>query len=698
MEEGGVREKISLRAYYEGTLVAMLGWLFLLTWAAQTVSHWVLVPVGIFALYCFRVFWRGTARSKWAPIAVWILLTLVGAYYYYEDRDIIWLFSYSALGLIPFLLTRREKFSGYWTSVVGIILLALINLLAGDSLSEFLIFIALASTLVFSLNAAHLYFYVGPTEASVRRLPHHYFLPFVGSVALGLCVGGLLFVFFPRALQWQNPLGMRQKASTTGYSGQVSLGDSSIVESQSVAMIVESSDPIWLQYQSPFLLMRGNTLDRFDGVRWQATTSDRIPYRSPSDLTFTSSFEKRFLRLRIFRELHSSQAVFLTGAVHDAVLPRPVVGALRVDRNGGLSREARGDLRYSYFLSVSPTRRPAVLDKITRREFARKLQRPEKLKYSFGRDAEDFSRFLAVPPDIAHAAYFRNWMSEVYENRPPETVGPIFGKLLNHFKTQFRVGYEAASNGVVSLETFLKDGRYGHCEYFATASVLLLRSLGIPARIALGYRGGNFNPLSQVLEIREANAHAWVEAYVPDVGWLSFDPTPLIVRPITPKWTDRVQAYWAASRYWLQRYLVDYNSQTQAGLFQNLGNGASWRKPGTASLSHRNWLLPVSLLIFLIMGGLFARRSWRGWRRRRGSLLPLYYVEFETRLKAMGWTRAAGETYARFHARLVSSGRFSEVVTEVGNGLERDLYSGRPTTKAERRAYSERIRLLGVHT
>ncbi len=693
-----MREKISLRGYYEGTLIAMLAWLFLLTWAAQTVSHWVLVPTGIFALYCFRIFWRGMARPKWVPTAAWLLLTAIGGYFYFDDRDILWLFSYSALGLIPFLLTRRETFSGYWTTVVGVILLALIDLLAGDSLSEFLIFIALASTLVFSLNAAHLYFYVGPTEASVRRLPHHYFMPFVGSVALGLCVGGLLFVFFPRALQWQNPLGMRQKASTTGYSGQVSLGDSSIVESQSVAMIVESSDPIWLQYQSPFLLMRGNTLDRFDGVRWQATHADRVPYNSPADLTFTSSFEKRFLRLRVFRELHSNQAVFLTGAVHDAVIPRAVVGALRVDRNGGLSREARGDLRYAYSLSVSPTRRPAILDRITRREFARKLQNPEKLKFSFGRDAEDFSRFLAVPPEIARAPYFRNWMSEVYENRPPETVGPVFGKLLNHFKTQFRVGYEVASKGVVSLATFLKEGRYGHCEYFATASVLLLRSLGIPARIALGYRGGSFNPLSQVLEIRESNAHAWVEAYVPDVGWIAFDPTPLVVRPITPTWTDRLQAYWAASRYWLQRYLVDYNSQTQAGLFQNLGNGASWRKRGTASLSPRSWILPASLLLALVMGGVLARRSWKSWRRRRGRPLPGYYLEFESRLKALGWSRAVGETYARFHDRLIASGGFSEVVRDIGLALEKDLYSGRPTSKSERRVFSERIRVLGVRS
>lgn len=693
-----MREKISLRGYYEGTLVVLLGWLFLLTWAAQTVSHWVLIPTGAFALYCFRIFWRGVARPKWAPIIVWFLLAAVGAYHYYDDRDILWLFSYSSLGLIPFLLTRRETFTGYWTSVVGIILLALINLLAGDSLAEFLIFIALASTLVFSLNAAHLYFYVGPTEASVRRLPHHYFLPFLGSVALGLCVGGLLFVFFPRALQWQNPLGMRQKASVTGYSGKVSLGDASIVESQSVAMIVEASDPVWLQYQGPFLLMRGSTLDRFDGVRWQATHPDRIPYSSPSDLLFTSSFEKRFLRLRILRERHSSQDIFLTGAVHDAVLPRAVVGALRVDRNGSLSREARGDLRYAYSLSVSPTRRPPMLDKLTRRDYSRKLQRPENLKFSFGRNAEDFSRFLEVPPEIARAAYFRNWVNEVFDGRPPEVAGPIFGRLVNHFKTQFRVGYEAASNGVVSLETFLKDGRYGHCEYFATASVLLLRTLGIPARLALGYRGGTFNALSQVLEIRESNAHAWVEAYVPDVGWLSFDPTPLVVRPITPNWAHRLEAYWTASRYWLQRYLVDYNSQTQAGIFQNIGSGATWRKRGTASSVHQSWVVPLSSLLVLFIGGWLARRTWKGWRRRRGTFLPVYYLEFEARIKAMGWTRAAGETYARFHRRLIASGQFSEVVEEIGAALERDLYSGRPTSKSERRVYSERIRLLGLRS
>lgn len=73
---------------------------------------------------------------------------------------------------------------------------------------------------------------------------------------------------------------------------------------------------------------------------------------------------------------------------------------------------------------------------------------------------------------------------------------------------------------------FLKSNRSGHCEYFASAMVLLARSLEIPARVVGGYRVTEYNPLGDYWVVREKNAHAWVEAWVPGKGWTSFDPTP----------------------------------------------------------------------------------------------------------------------------------------------------------------------------
>lgn len=81
------------------------------------------------------------------------------------------------------------------------------------------------------------------------------------------------------------------------------------------------------------------------------------------------------------------------------------------------------------------------------------------------------------------------------------------------------------------VEDFLFVHKSGHCEYFATAMVLLLRSQGIPARMVSGYLGAEFNPLEGYHIVRQTNAHAWVEAQVDGSDWRVFDPTPPSGRP-----------------------------------------------------------------------------------------------------------------------------------------------------------------------
>lgn len=74
---------------------------------------------------------------------------------------------------------------------------------------------------------------------------------------------------------------------------------------------------------------------------------------------------------------------------------------------------------------------------------------------------------------------------------------------------------------------FLFEGREGHCEFFASAMVVLLRHEGIPARLVAGYHGGNAVAGGDRVVVRRSNAHTWVEAWVgPDRGWVVFDPTP----------------------------------------------------------------------------------------------------------------------------------------------------------------------------
>jgi transglutaminase-like putative cysteine protease len=77
-----------------------------------------------------------------------------------------------------------------------------------------------------------------------------------------------------------------------------------------------------------------------------------------------------------------------------------------------------------------------------------------------------------------------------------------------------------------SVDQFLFVDREGVCEHYASAMVVLLRSLGVPARLAAGYGSGDYNAITGFYEVRANDAHAWVEVYFPEYGWVPFDPTP----------------------------------------------------------------------------------------------------------------------------------------------------------------------------
>lgn len=131
-----------------------------------------------------------------------------------------------------------------------------------------------------------------------------------------------------------------------------------------------------------------------------------------------------------------------------------------------------------------------------------------------------------VSPAIAQLA------AEVAGTGPPR----LQAQRLETFLTaefEYTLDLVGAPRSADPLETFLFETRRGHCEYFATAMVLMLRSVGIPARLATGYLGGEYNPLEGYMIVRQANAHAWVEAYLPESGWTDFDPTPAAGRPLT---------------------------------------------------------------------------------------------------------------------------------------------------------------------
>ncbi len=79
--------------------------------------------------------------------------------------------------------------------------------------------------------------------------------------------------------------------------------------------------------------------------------------------------------------------------------------------------------------------------------------------------------------------------------------------------------------GVDPVEWFLFEMKQGYCTYYATSMVMMLRSLGIPSRLAAGFAQGEWDAASQLYIVRERDAHTWVEVYFPGYGWIEFEPT-----------------------------------------------------------------------------------------------------------------------------------------------------------------------------
>jgi len=114
----------------------------------------------------------------------------------------------------------------------------------------------------------------------------------------------------------------------------------------------------------------------------------------------------------------------------------------------------------------------------------------------------------------------------------------------------------------------------GHCEYFASAMVMMCRSLGVNARMVTGYRGGEFNSLGGYYVVKQKHAHAWVEVFVPNRGWTLFDPTPggtEVAAASTSSWTrwfsevsEIIQKSWLST-------VVSFDNNSRQFIFGTVG-------------------------------------------------------------------------------------------------------------------------------
>ena len=208
-----------------------------------------------------------------------------------------------------------------------------------------------------------------------------------------------------------------------------------------------------------------------------------------------------------------------------------------------------------------------------------------------------------------------------------------------------------------AVDQFLFVDRVGFCEQIATSLVVMLRSQGIPARLAVGYAAGERNPFTGLYEVRAKDAHAWAEVYFPSVGWQAFDPTASVPLSGDPP-PD-------AARVGLGTYLNAHFGR--------------YVRPGAA------------LLAGLVALGLFAAlwrptRAFVARRRRRANATwaELTLIRLEAIGTKLGRPRGTGETAREYARALQRTVLPDERFTPIIDAMERDAYGPLPVDDEER--------------
>ncbi|MCX4243254.1 transglutaminase TgpA family protein [Paraliomyxa miuraensis] len=152
-------------------------------------------------------------------------------------------------------------------------------------------------------------------------------------------------------------------------------------------------------------------------------------------------------------------------------------------------------------------------------------------------------------------------------------VDAIMGHLRGYEYTLEQRVSDRVRDGADPIVGFLLDTRAGHCEYFATAMVVLLREVGVPARIVNGYYGAHHNAVGEFYAVRQADAHSWVEVHFGPLGWVTFDPTPPSGRYAgddAPWWPAATELIDALRNSYLE-HVIDYDLGKQLAALERLG-------------------------------------------------------------------------------------------------------------------------------
>jgi transglutaminase-like putative cysteine protease len=192
-----------------------------------------------------------------------------------------------------------------------------------------------------------------------------------------------------------------------------------------------------------------------------------------------------------------------------------------------------------------------------------------RLARDLGRGAEEEG--LAAPDSEVLRAFARDAFGGIDAAADPEGAARALEGVFH--RPPFRYQLDLAPRGPNALEDFLTARRAGHCQTYASAMALLLRSSGVPARFVTGFLGGEIGAFGRYVLVRGNNVHAWVEVWCgAEKGWVTFDPTPAAGQPKLERvpLSARLRQVTDGIEFFYDRFVLSFGQSDQAEMLRRL--------------------------------------------------------------------------------------------------------------------------------
>lgn len=475
-----------------------------------------------------------------------------------------------------------------------------------------------------------------------RRLP----LVSVGLLVLIVILALPFFLIAPRTASSALRRGGNGVSGFIGFSDNVTLGQIGQLKSSDEVFMHVRIDNLGVIPPSG-LRWRGVALDEFTGKAWKKSRMAERFEKKES--------ESGFFKLGTTEDLQRlTTQTFMMEPVDTAVLfgaPRIVavqgrLPFLRVDAEGAIQTRPHDQERVAYKV-FSDTTEPGA-----------NVLRSDRLQYTV-----ESARYLELPPNLDPR--IGTLTRDVIKKSGAKTWYDAAHAIEAYLRENFGYTLELKAGGPDPLADFLFNVKQGHCEYFATAMAVMLRTQGIATRVVNGFLPGEYNDTAGAYTVRQSDAHSWVEVYFPQMNsWVTFDPTPSAGRTaitrsglagLLSKYSEALELIWF-------QYVVGYDKDEQHSLVTSLRKQLVNLQRGSVSkLDRSRAALPalirpalmVSTLFLGLLGFVFLTRRVQRFGWRRG-------------LKVWQTSGEAETTHVEFYERLLK--------TLEKQGIKRELY------------------------